>query len=166
VSKNSKTRVNGAIRTNRVRLVDQYGENLGVKHIRDALTLAREAGLDLVEISPQATPPVCKIMDHGKYKYEQSRAERERRRKSHKKETKEVKFSVRIGESDYQTKIKHVQKFLASGHKVKLSVQLRGRENAHRDLGIDLINRAVQDSGGTQDGTTSVAGKTIIAMVK
>ena len=126
-------------------LVGSDGEQLGVKPLPEALALARELNLDLVEVAPNANPPVCRVMDHGRYVYEQE----QRRRKSKGKGTnvviKEMKFRPKIDEHDYVTKMKHVDRFLGEGNKVKLTIMFRGREMAHPELGMRILRRIADD---------------------
>ncbi len=136
--------MNYKIRVPQVRCIDADGAMLGVVAIEDALNRARMRGLDLVEISPNAEPPVCKIMDYGKYKYELAQKEKEARKRQHADEIKEIKFHANVGDHDFQTKVKHIREFMEDGIKVKISLYFRGRENAHRELGFEVINRVVQ----------------------
>ncbi|MCX7645313.1 MAG: translation initiation factor IF-3 [Rhodobacteraceae bacterium] len=138
-------RVNGRIRAPEIRLIGADGENLGIVDPRKALMLAEEAGLDLVEISPNASPPVCKIMDFGKYKYETQKREAEARRKQKIIEIKEIKFRPGTDKHDYDVKMRSVMKFLEEGDKVKITLRFRGREMAHQELGLDLLNRVADD---------------------
>ena len=120
---------------------------MGVIPTRDALRLAQDQGMDLVEISPNADPPVCRIMDFGKFRYEESLKKRQARQQAmaHNKPIKEVKFHANVEDHDYQTKVRHVREFLESGHKVKLTLQFRGRENAHRELGMQVMARVLKN---------------------
>ncbi len=125
---------------------------LGVMSTVDARKRASEKGLDLVEISPNAKPPVCRIMDYGKYQYEESRKQRAARKRQHSLSLKEIKFHVNVDDHDYETKLNHIKGFLSKGHKVKVSLFFRGRENAHRDLGFKLMDRvreSCKDIAGT-----------------
>ena len=115
--------------------------------IQEALSVAHEAGLDLVEVAPEAEPPVCRVMDFGRYKYQQSKKTAESRKKSSVIEVKEVKFRPKTGEHDYQFKLRNIQKFLAEKNKVKVSLMFRGREIAHADLGKALLERVLADIG-------------------
>ncbi|WP_236713033.1 translation initiation factor IF-3 [Neomoorella mulderi] len=134
-------RVNGEIRTREVRLVGVDGQQLGIMPTRDALRIAQEQGLDLVEVAPTARPPVCRIMDFGKYKYEQSKREREARKKQRIINIKEVKLRPNIEEHDFQVKARNAIRFLEDGDKVKVTIMFRGREIAHADLGMKLCQR-------------------------
>nr|WP_254656483.1 MULTISPECIES: translation initiation factor IF-3 [unclassified Roseovarius] len=128
-----------------MRLIGADGENVGVVTPQRALEMAEEAGLDLVEISPSATPPVCKIMDFGKYKYEQQKREAEARKKQKVIEVKEIKFRPGTDTHDYDVKMRSVVKFLQGGDKVKITLRFRGREMAHQDLGRQLLERIAED---------------------
>lgn len=124
-----------------VRLIDENGENVGVVGTRDAIDRAFAAGLDLVEVSPGANPPVCKIMDLGKYKYELQKKKNEAKKKQKTIEVKELKFRPNIDEHDYQVKMKNMNKFIDEGDKVKVTLRFRGREMAHQELGLEVLNR-------------------------
>lgn len=136
-----QTRVNERIRIREVRLIDEAGEQVGIVPTRDALEMARERGLDLVEVAPNAIPPVCRLMDYGKFRYEQSRKERESRRNQHVIELKEVRIRPKIDDHDLETKGRQAAKFLDAGDKVKLTVIFRGREMAHPDIGKGLLDQ-------------------------
>ena len=138
-------RVNGAIRVPKVRCIDPEGNQLGVLDTREALTKAEDFGLDLVEVQPNADPPVCKILDYGKYKYEAQKRANEARKKQKTIEVKEVKFRPNTDTHDYDVKMRNVLKFLEKGDKVKVTLRFRGREMAHQDLGRDLLNRVAED---------------------
>ena len=124
-----------------VRLVDHTGDMIGVVPIHEALTRAEEAGLDLAEISPNADPPVCKILDYGKYKYESQKKKNEARKRQKVIEVKEIKLRPNIDDHDYDVKMRNTQRFLAEGDKVKVTMRFRGRELAHQDLGMNLLVR-------------------------
>jgi len=128
-------------------VIDENGEQMGVMPPFDALKVARERGLDLVEISPNAVPPVCRIQDYGKFLYEKEKSDRAARKKQKVIVIKEVKFSVTVDEHDYQTKKNQAVRFLHDGDKVKASLRFKGRQMAHRDLGYNIINRLIQDIG-------------------
>ncbi len=140
VNKN-KHQINGEIRDREVRLIGSDGEMLGVMSARDAQRLADDAGLDLVKISPSAIPPVCKIMDYGKFKFEQAKKDKENRRNQKIAELKEVQLSMTIDVGDLNVKAKQAQKFLEQGNKVKVTIRLRGRQMAHSNLAKDVINQ-------------------------
>ncbi|MEM6375328.1 MAG: translation initiation factor IF-3 [Pseudomonadota bacterium] len=141
-------RVNDRIRASEIRLIGADGDNVGVVSPERAMEMAEDAGLDLVEISPNATPPVCKIMDFGKYKYEQQKRESEARKKQKVIEVKEVKFRPNTDTHDYDVKMRNVFRFLEHGDKVKVTLRFRGREMAHQDLGRDLLQRVAADIEG------------------
>ncbi len=135
----NQNQLNGEIRDREVRLISETGEMLGVMSSREALRLADEAGLDLVKISPTAVPPVCKIMDYGKYKFEQAKKEKENKKNQKIVELKEVQLSMTIDVGDLNVKARQAQKFLEQGNKVKVTIRLRGRQMAHANLGKDVI---------------------------
>ena len=132
--------INEQIRDKEVRVIGEDGEQLGIMSSKDALKMAREAELDLVKIAPTAKPPVCKIVDYGKYRYEQMRKEKEAKKKQKTIDIKEVRFSPNIDTNDLNTKINQARKFLSKGDKVKVSIRFRGRELAHTEIGIDILN--------------------------
>jgi len=138
-------RVNHKIRVPEVRLNGADGAPIGIMQTRDALRMAQEQELDLVEISPNAKPPVCRIMDYGKYRYNQGRKQREQRKHQHQTVVKEIKFRPGVEQHDYATKLSHVRDFLEKGNKVKLTLTFRGRENAHRELGEAVLERVIAD---------------------
>ena len=124
-----------------IRLIGAEGQQLGIMSSQEALKIADEQGLDLVKISPQAVPPVCKLMNYGKFRFEQSKKEKEARKNQHVVEIKEIRMSPGIDVGDFNTKLKNAQKFIADGNRVKVSVRFRGREMAHTDIGRDLLNQ-------------------------
>ena len=148
-SAKSFIRINERIRAREVRVIDENGEQLGILPPFEALRTARERGLDLVEVSPNAVPPVCRIQDYGRYLYEKEKSERAARKRQKVITVKEVKFSVTVDEHDYQTKKNQAIRFLSEGDKVKASLRFRGRQMAHRELGYKIINRLIQDIGDT-----------------
>lgn len=137
-------RINDEIRAREVRLVGEEGEQLGILQLRDALQLSLEKSLDLVEIAPTAKPPVCKLMDYGKYKYEQAKRDKEARKKQKTMEIKEVKLRPNIEDHDFETKARNAQRFLQDGDKVKVTIMFRGREITHPDLGRTLCLRLAE----------------------
>jgi translation initiation factor IF-3 len=139
--------MNERIRAREIRVIDADGNQLGVIPPFDALKRAREQNLDLVEISPNAVPPVCRIMDYGKFLYEQEKKERAAKKNQKQIVLKEVKFSVNVDEHDYVTKRNHVLRFLSEGDKVKASLRFRGREMAHQNLGREVLDRLVKEVG-------------------
>lgn len=140
-----KYRVNREITAQTVRLIDADGEPIGVVNIREAMTRAREAGQDLIEVAPTANPPVCKIADYGKLRYELQKKKAEAKKKQKIVEIKEVKLTPAIGEHDYQVKLAKIRKFIEDGNKVKITLRFRGRELSHKELGVNLINRLIED---------------------
>jgi translation initiation factor IF-3 len=160
-------RINERIRGTEIRLIGADGENVGVVSPERALVLAEEAGLDLVEISPNATPPVCKIMDFGKYKYETQKKEAEARKNQKIIEIKEVKFRPNTDVHDYEVKMRSVFKFLENGDKVKVTLRFRGREMAHQDLGRILLERVAEDitSVGKVENMPRLEGRQMVMMI-
>jgi translation initiation factor IF-3 len=140
-----EVRINDRIRAREVFLVGADGEQLGVRPLPEALTQAREQEFDLVEVAPNANPPVCRIMDYGRYVYEQEQRRRQSKRKATNVVIKEMKFRPKIDEHDYTTKMKHVVRFLGEGNKVKLTIMFRGREMAHPELGMKILSRVAED---------------------
>jgi translation initiation factor IF-3 len=138
-------RVNEQIGVPEVRLIDENGDNIGVVSRDDALTRAAEAGLDLVEISPGATPPVCKILDYGRFKYEDQKKKSEARKRQKTIDVKEIKMRPNIDQHDYEVKMRSIQRFLADGDKVKVTLRFRGREMAHQELGLKVLDRVRQE---------------------
>ena len=133
--------LNEAISDKEIRLIGPAGEQLGIMPPAQALRIAEEQSLDLVKISPQATPPVCKLMNYGKFRFEQSKREKEARKNQHVVEIKEIRTSPGIDIGDFNTKLRNAQKFIAEGNRVKVSVRFRGREMAHTEIGRDLLSR-------------------------
>lgn len=160
-------RTNERIRAREVRVIDNEGNQLGILPPFEALKIARERGLDLVEVSPNAVPPVCRIQDYGKFLYEKDKSERAARKKQKVIVVKEVKFSVTVDEHDYQTKKNQAVRFLSDGDKVKASLRFKGRQMAHRDLGYNIINRLIQDIGdaGTVEFMPRMEGTTLHAIL-
>jgi translation initiation factor IF-3 len=146
-----QVRVNERIRTKEVRVIDEEGQQLGIMSPQQALEIARQRGYDLVEVAPQAVPPVCRIVDFGKYLYEQKKRAHEAKKKQVVIEVKEIKFRPATDEHDYNFKMKHAKEILADGNKVKATVRFRGREITHKELGMQLLERLEQDLSG--DGT-------------
>ena len=133
--------LNEDIRDKEIRLIGSEGEQLGIMSADEALKIADEQGLDLVKISPQAVPPVCKLMNYGKFRFEQSKREKEAKKNQHVVEIKEIRMSPGIDVGDFNTKLKNAQKFVADGNRVKVSVRFRGREMAHTDIGKALLDK-------------------------
>jgi len=140
-------RINRQIRAKEVRLIDENGKQIGIVPLEEALRIAEERGLDLVEIAPQANPPVCKILDYGKFIYEQKKKEKLAKKKQRESaiEVKEIQLSPRIDEHDLQVKIKHMREFLEDGDKVKIRIRFRGRESSHPELGEKLVKRILEE---------------------
>ncbi|HET6469638.1 MAG TPA: translation initiation factor IF-3 [Geminicoccaceae bacterium] len=138
-------RINYEIDTREVRLIDQEGNMIGVTPLREALGRAEEAGLDLVEVSPTAAPPVCKILDYGKFKYEAQKKANAARKKQRVIEVKEIKMRPSIDDNDYGIKMRKVREFLEEGDKVKVTMRFRGREMAHQHLAMDLLNKVKEE---------------------
>jgi translation initiation factor IF-3 len=161
--KKNSTRVNETIRWSPIILIDQDGHNLGATPTRKALDMARQVGLDLVEVAPHARPPVCKIMDYGKFKYEQSK----KQKKPKEAETKELFFRPSTDENDVNTKVNAMKKWLISGHRVIVKIKFVRRENAHKDLGFRLIQRVLEDISevGTPQSPPALNEKNIICTV-
>ncbi|HWB48669.1 MAG TPA: translation initiation factor IF-3 [Stellaceae bacterium] len=138
-------RINGEILVNQLRLVDERGDMVGIVSRNQALDMAADAGLDLVEIAPNADPPVCKILDFGKFKYEEQKKKNEAKKKQKIIEVKEVKFRPSIDDHDYDVKMRSMLKFIGEGDKVKVTMRFRGRELAHQEIGMDVLMRVKGD---------------------
>jgi len=138
-------RINQRIRVKEVRLIGPESEQMGIVNTQDALQKAEEYGLDLVEVSGQSSPPVCRIMDYSRYKYEQEKKEKEARKHQKTAHLKEIKMKPNIEEHDYQTKLHHIKRFLERGDKAKLTMTFRGREMSHMDIGKKIMTRVVAD---------------------
>ena len=160
-------RVNASIICKEVRLIDADGNMIGIVTPEKANTMASESGLDLVEISPNANPPVCKIMDFGKFKYDQQKREAEARKKQKTIELKEIKFRPNTDTHDYEVKMRSVTKFLENGDKVKITLRFRGREMAHQELGSELMERVAVDTAhlGKPDVIPKVEGRQMIMII-
>ncbi|WP_197723406.1 translation initiation factor IF-3 [Thiomicrorhabdus aquaedulcis] len=140
-----KDNINEAISASEVRLTDAQGQQAGIVPLKEALEAAREAGLDLVEISSKSTPPVCKIMDYGKYLYQQQKKQHEAKKNQKQVQVKEVKFRPGTEEGDYQVKLRNLLKFLNNGDRVKVTIWFRGREITHKELGMKMLERIRED---------------------
>lgn len=136
--------MNDQIRVRQVRVIDEEGEQLGIMSPRDAIMEAEKRGYDLVEVAPQADPPVCRIMDYGKYRYQQSKRAKESRKHQHTITVKEIKYRPKIDDHDFEFKTNHVREFLAEGNKVKVTIMFRGREMAHPEFGKEILERVVE----------------------
>ena len=159
----SLPRVNQGIRVPQIRLIGAKGEQIGIVDAAEGLRRAREEGLDLVEVAPLAKPPVCRILDYGKFLYALSKKEKEARRKHKTIEIKEVKLTSKIGEHDYQTKLRNGRRFLEKGDRVKLTLFFRGREITHLEIGLKMIERFTQDLAdwAVVERNTGLEGKAI-----
>jgi len=138
-------RVNDRINVRHVRTIDQEGEQLGILPVEEALAIARERGLDLVEVAPNSKPPVCRIMDYGRYKYQQEKRQQESKKHQHVIQVKEIKLRPKTGEHDFQFKLHHITKFLEKGNKVKATIMFRGREVVHPDRGMQILSRIEEE---------------------
>lgn len=154
-------RINNGIRVREVRLIDQDGNQRGILPITEALEIAKEAGLDLIEVSPKANPPVCKILDYGKYKYDQEKREKEARKKQKLVKMKEIRMQPKIEEHDLQFKAKHIREFLDEGNKVKVTIRFKGRELAHTELGRVVLDNLLDllDDSFSVDKKPSMEGR-------
>ena len=162
-----RVRVNRNITSPQVRLIDMHGTMLGIKPLIEAVNMAKGANMDLVEISPDANPPVCKVMDFSKFLYEKEKQDRENRKKQKAGVLKEIRLNPRIASHDLQTKVKHIEEFLKEHNKVRVTVVFRGRENQHRNLGEEILN-AIRDnlsSVGIVEGRPSMMGNRMSIML-
>ena len=144
MAENKGLRINEQIRVREVRLIDDEGEQKGIVPTIEALKMAREQELDLVEVAPQANPPVCKILDYGKYRFEQEKKLRDSKKNQKQLKLKEIRMQPKIGSGDLDFKSKHVQEFLTEGNKVKVTIRFRGRELAHTELGYDVLKEVLK----------------------
>ncbi|MBE6883755.1 MAG: translation initiation factor IF-3 [Ruminococcaceae bacterium] len=161
---NKELLINEEIKDKEVRVIDADGSQMGIMSAKDAQRLAAEKNLDLVKIAPQAVPPVCRIMDYGKYRFEQAKREKEARKNQKVVEIKEVRLSLNIDTNDFNTKVNHALRFLSDGNKVKVSLRYRGREMAHQQIGETLMKRfadACADSGNV-DKLPKLEGRSMI----
>jgi len=163
----SFVRINGKIRVPKVRCVDENGDMVGVVPTIEAIRLAQSKKLDLVEISPAAKPPVCRIMDYGKFQYNEKQKQRNAKKKQQNHAVKEIKFHANVEEHDFQTKLSHIRNFLSKGHKVKVSLQFRGRENAHKELGFEIVARVKKEVSDVSsvDSEPRMMGRMIIMVL-
>lgn len=160
-------RINGKIRAREVRVIGDNGQQLGVLPLTEAISLARSRGVDLVEVAPNATPPVCRLVDYGKYKYEQEKRQKESRKHQHASRVKEIQLSATIDPHDFQTKLGHAIDFLCDEMKVKASLRFRGREMAHTEFGFQVVKRFLQDIApwGHPDFEPKLTGRSINVMI-
>lgn len=156
--------INEEIRDKEVRLIGEGGEQLGIVSTRNAMEMALEKNLDLVKIAPQAAPPVCRIMDYGKYRFEQAKRDKEARKNQKVTEIKEIRLSLNIDTHDFETKVGHAKRFLTSGDKVKVSIRFRGREMAHANLGNDIMKRFAEACAefGSVERVPKLEGRSMI----
>ncbi len=161
------TRINHRIRVPEVRCIDAQGEQIGVIATREALQKAERLGMDLVEVSPTAKPPVCRIMDYGKFKYDQEKKQKHQKKNAAATKVKELKFHANVEEHDYATKVRHARDFLESGNRVKCSLFFRGREGAHQELGFEVMNRVLEDLKdiGNAEQPPRLMGRSIIMLL-
>ncbi|MBN2356348.1 translation initiation factor IF-3 [candidate division KSB1 bacterium] len=162
-------RVNEQIDASSVRLIDENGEQVGVVNKNEAIRRAENAGLDLVEVAPNSVPPVCKIMDFGKYKYELAKKEKETKKKQHVIVTKEIRLRPKIEEHDFDFKVKHARKFLMDGNRVKATVMFKGREMIHQEFGKRVLDRfieSLQDIGKLEKDAVMEGGQLVVFFVK
>jgi translation initiation factor IF-3 len=167
VIKEQRVRVNDQIRISPIRLIGGDGEQVGIVSLDEAKQRAEDAGLDLVEVAPEARPPVCKLMDYGKYRYEEQRKAREARKRQHTVSVKEVKYRPGIEEHDFEFKTRHVRRFLDEGDKVKVTMMFRGRQLSHPELGLEVLERvgeAIQDLGKVETAPTR-EGRTMFMVI-
>ncbi|PRP71637.1 translation initiation factor IF-3 [Chromobacterium phragmitis] len=162
-----EARINGEITAREIRLVGKEGEQIGIVSLREAMALAEENDVDLVEISPTAQPPVCKLMDYGKYKYEMSKKRHEAKQKQKQVQIKEIKFRPGTDDGDYNVKLRNLVRFLTEGDKAKVTLRFRGREMAHQDIGLALLKRVEADLAevGTVEQFPRLEGRQMVMMI-
>lgn len=167
VRENDGPRINREIKAKEVRLINYNGENAGVVSLAEALKIAQEVGLDLIEISPQVTPPVCKVLDYGKYRYEMQKKKNEAKKNQKVVSIKELKLRPMIDTHDYEVKVKQAKKFLAQGDKVKFTMRYKGREMSANDLGKEILNKLLEDLDGLckVDSAPKMEGKQMFMIV-
>jgi len=165
---NSRTRINGEIRYSEVRVIGTNGEQLGVMSSREAQNLANDAGVDLVEISASANPPVVKIIDWGKFQYQKMKELSKAKKKAKSSELKQIRLGLKIGQNDLNIKIRKIHEFLDDGDRVKIMIVFRGREMAHKELGTELMNRMLTQMSefALLDGTSQMSGRNLTFAVK
>ncbi|MBP7018011.1 translation initiation factor IF-3 [Candidatus Saccharibacteria bacterium] len=168
MKKEKPARLNQQIRAKEVRLIDENDTQKGVVSIEEALDLANQAGLDLVEVSPHAKPPVCKILDWGKYTYQKTKQLQQGKKKQKSVSIKQIRFGLKIGEHDFNIKLKKIRDFLEDGHIVRVSAFFRGREMAHKELGHDLLKKVVDAASdiSTVDQPASMSGKQLTIVLR
>lgn len=159
--------MNNEIRAAQVRVIGQDGKQIGIMEMPKALSLAQQAGLDLVEVAPESKPPVCRIIDYGKYRYKQSKRAKEARKKQHITHVKEIKVRPKIEDHDFQFKVKHAREFLQSGNKVKLTVVFRGREMYYVEFGQKILQRIAEELGDAAivERETKAEGRNLVMIL-
>ena len=164
----SRTRINGEIRHPEVRVISADGAQLGIMSSRDAQLMARDAGLDLVEISPNANPPVVKIIDWGKYQYQKMKEQARAKKNAKSSELKQIRLGLKIGENDLNIKVRKTLELLEDGDRVKIMIVFRGREMAHKEIGTELMNRIIEKLGADVivDGKAQMSGRNLTFMVR
>lgn len=167
IAQEREARINGEITAREIRLVGKEGEQLGIVSLREAMVMAEELDIDLVEISPTAQPPVCKLMDYGKFKYETSKKRHEAKLKQKQVQIKEVKFRPGTDDGDYGVKLRNLVRFLSDGDKAKVTLRFRGREMAHQDIGLALLKRVEADLAevGTVEQFPRLEGRQMVMMI-
>ncbi len=167
IALDKELRINGEIDAPQIRLIGVDGEQLGIVSLREAQFKAEEAELDLVEIAPQAQPPVCRIMDYGKYKYHEQKKQHEAKLKQKQIQVKEIKFRPRTDEADYQVKLRNLIRFLDEGDKTKVTLRFRGREMAHQEFGVQLLKRIEEDlvEHGTVEQFPKLEGRQMVMVL-
>jgi translation initiation factor IF-3 len=167
IAAKTRNRLNEEITAPKLRVIGADGEQVGIVSRNEALTLAEEAGLDLVEIQPNAEPPVCRVMDFGKFVFEQKKQKQQAKKKQRQIQVKEVKFRPGTGEGDYQVKLRNLIRFLTEGDKTKVTMRFRGREHAHRELGLELLRRVEQDLAehGTVEQQPQMEGRQMVMVL-
>jgi len=167
IAAKTRNRLNDEITAPRLRVIGADGEQVGIVSRNEALTLAEDAGLDLVEIQPNAEPPVCRVMDFGKFVFEQKKQKQQAKKKQRQIQVKEVKFRPGTGEGDYQVKLRNLIRFLTEGDKTKVTMRFRGREHAHRELGLELLRRVEQDLAehGTVEQQPQMEGRQMVMVL-
>jgi translation initiation factor IF-3 len=167
IAQEREARINGEITAREIRLVGVEGEALGIVGLREAMAMAEENDIDLVEISPTAQPPVCKLMDYGKFKYEQSKKRHEAKQKQKQIQVKEIKFRPGTDDGDYQVKLRNLIRFLNEGDKAKITLRFRGREMAHQEIGLALLKRVEADLAevGVVEQFPRLEGRQMVMMI-
>ena len=166
ISTKKELEINEEIRDKEIRVIGADGSQMGIMSAEQALKLAEDANMDLVKIAPTAVPPVCRVMDYGKYRFEQQKKEKENKKNQKVVETKEVRLSINIDTNDFNTKVNQANKFLKSGDKVKVSIRFRGREMAHSKLGLDVMQRFGEAIvGGTIEKPAKLEGRNMLMFI-